>query len=146
MLKQATMTQIRSGELTRKNGHIVIVMRHYPRGLAKKFIDEYLSQLAPDLALFREFKKFEKLIGHNQAFKKIRYTERFVISDLGWNHLERLANLSQAKNVYFVCQCKMGDFCHREILMLWAHARFNAQIEAVFHQYRDLEGPKKKVS
>lgn len=47
MLKQASVSQIRSGEITRDHGFVAITMRHYPRGLKKELRDEYLGGLAP---------------------------------------------------------------------------------------------------
>jgi hypothetical protein len=70
MLKKGCIDDLRSGELTRAAGHIVVAMCHYPRGLSKKLIDEYLKALAPDKKLLDDFHaEREHLNGkQNEAF------------------------------------------------------------------------------
>jgi len=47
MLKQASVSDIRKGTLTKAQGYLSICMRTYPRGLKKELTDEYRSDLAP---------------------------------------------------------------------------------------------------
>ena len=135
MLYQASISQIRHSELTRDKGYLVVTMRTYPRGLKKDWIDQYVSQLAPQPDLFREFKQKEKAIGHAEAFLQSHYEERFQITPLGFAHLERLANKSKEQDVYLLCQCDVGQHCHREQLMLIAQNCFDTKVAKLFHSY-----------
>src|SRR3989338_317626 len=105
--------------VTRANGYIVIAMCFYPRGLKKELRDEYLSSLAPDKALFKDWQEFAKRYGHEAAFVE----------------LERLTVLSRQKDVYLVCQCSEGERCHREMLLLAAKKAFGAEIAPVSQEY-----------
>jgi uncharacterized protein YeaO (DUF488 family) len=135
LLKQASAKQIRSGELTRKHGYLVVAMRFYPRGLRKNLRDEYRSDLAPELKLFKDFKKNQARFGHDRAFEKARYEKRFSLSERAMEHLRELSELSREKDVYLACQCEIGERCHREILLLLARKKFGARIGKVFHEY-----------
>ena len=135
MLKQGSVGQIRRGELTRKDGYLVIAMRFYPRGLRKDLRDEYQGSLAPDLALFKDFKRWQLKMGHEQGFEKSNYDELFFLSLSALEELKRLAELSRRRDVYLVCQCEVGERCHREMLMLLAKKRFGAKIGSVSHDY-----------
>jgi uncharacterized protein YeaO (DUF488 family) len=117
MLKQGSVSQLRSGELSRKDGYIVVAMRFYPRGLKKELRDEYRSDLAPSLKLFQDFKKFEKKVGHDAAFEAANYRSRFELTPEGEANLKRLTELSRDKDVYLICQCEIGQRCHRELLL-----------------------------
>src|SRR4051812_7343595 len=127
MLKQGTVTQLRKGELSRKDGFIAITMRFYPRGLKRELRDEYIRDLSPDTNLFKEFKKFQKTIGHEAAFKKVNYEKRFHLSFDGYEKLRQLSELSRRQDVYLICQCEIGQYCHREIMLLIAHHQFGAK-------------------
>lgn len=110
-------------------------MRTYPRGLKKELIDQYLSQLAPQSDLFKDFKQKEKSVGHAAAFLQTHYEERFCLTPLGLAHLERLANMSKEQDVYLLCQCDVGQHCHRELLLLIAQNCFDTKIDKLFHDY-----------
>ncbi len=138
MLKQASITQIRNGEITRRDGHLVIAMCHHPRGLPRAARDEYRRDLAPDHALFREWKSREKKMGPDQAFKKSRYAKRFRLSPEGREKLSQLSWLSQRRDVYLFCQCELGARCHREMLLLLARREFGARIGMVYHRYPEF--------
>lgn len=135
MLKQASVRQLRSGEISRDDGFIAITMRFYPRGLKKDLRDDYLNSLAPDEKLFRQFKIAQKTVGHNEAFKKVNYEKRFHLTAQGLDDLRLLSALAAHKDVYLICQCEFGERCHREILMLMAHDLFHAKIDKVFNDY-----------
>lgn len=138
MLKQASAKQIRTGEVGRRHGHIAIAMCFYPRGLRKELRDEYRRNLAPDVKLFKEWQIHEKKSGHDEAFRLSRYEKRFTLSPEAMSDLERLSALSREKDVYVVCQCAVGERCHREILLLLAKKKFRAPISKVFHEYPDF--------
>lgn len=135
MLKQASVSDLRQGKLTKSQGYLSICMRTYPRGLKKEFSDEYRSDLAPDTKLFRDFKELQAKVGHEKAFEDCRYEERFELGRRPLMHLEYLAKLSREQDVYLICQCELGEYCHREILLLTAQQKFAATIAPVFHSY-----------
>jgi uncharacterized protein YeaO (DUF488 family) len=135
MIKQASVHQLRSGELTRKDGYIVVTMCFYPRGLSKDLRDEYHGSLAPDRVLFKDWQKYEKLEGHDAAFEKSHYEERFELDAKAFYHLRNLAERARNQDVYFVCQCAVGERCHREILLLTAEREYGAKIDKVYHSY-----------
>ena len=135
--KQASVQQIRSGQITREHGYIVITMCFYPRGLKKELRDEYRSDLAPDRMLFKEFKKYQKEFGHEEGFLKSNYENRFTLNQNAIKHLQELSELSKTKDVYFVCQCEVGERCHREMLLLTAEKFFGVKIDTVFKKYSE---------
>ena len=139
MLKQASLAQVRKKELPREGSHIVITMRFYPRFLKKALRDEFIADLAPDRILLKEFNDTQKRLGdHNAAFADVDYNRRFELSQSAWQHLERLSELSHAKDVYLVCICAMGERCHREILLLVSKHLYDCQIGDVFHDYPEF--------
>lgn len=135
MLKQASVGQIRSGEISRENGYLVLGMAHYPRGLKSDLTDEYRSDLAPDRDLLREWKEVERKFGHDIAFEKTDYENRFQLKPEAKEHLKILSEFARRADVYLICQCELGQRCHREMLMLYAEREFGAPIDRVFHAY-----------
>jgi uncharacterized protein YeaO (DUF488 family) len=135
MLRQASAPDIRNQKITRDDGYIVIAMCFYPRGLRKELRDEYHGSLAPDKKLFKDWQAQNEAHGHDGAFAASNYEARFTLSEEAWDHLERLADLSNERDVYLVCQCQVGEMCHREILMLLAEREFHAKIDKVYHSY-----------
>ena len=129
MLKQATVEDVSNKRITRIHGHVVVVTQYYPRFLRKNLIHEYVRDLAPTRELLKEFKSEERESGdHDEAFDDISYEEKFSFSKEGIEQLKRLAEISIARDVYLVCHCKIGQRCHREILMLTARELFGAKI------------------
>jgi uncharacterized protein YeaO (DUF488 family) len=135
MLKQASVQQLRSGELTREKGYIVISMCFYPRGLKKELKDEFRNDLAPTPELLKDFKHFQALEGHEAGFEKSHYEERFQLSRRAFEYFKWLCQSSVEKDVYLVCQCELGERCHREILLLIAQKEFGTEIDKVFSSY-----------
>lgn len=138
MLKQASVAQIKKQEITRDDGYIAITMRGYPRGLKRELRNEFLPNLAPTRDLLEDFKKYEKSDGHEAAFTKSNYYARFKLSESAGHDLRHLADLAQKQVVYLVCQCEIGERCHREILMLMAKKKFGTKIGEVFHEYPEF--------
>lgn len=134
-LRQGSVPQIRKGQLTKQHGHLVIAMCFYPRGLKKELRDEYRADLAPDRILFKEFKEFQKRFGHEAGFIQSHYEKRFSLSPNALEHLKELSELSKIKDVYLVCQCTIGERCHREMLLLTAEKLYGAAIGQVFQEY-----------
>jgi uncharacterized protein YeaO (DUF488 family) len=140
MLRQCSVERLRHGLVSRRDGRIVIAMRHHPRGLKKELRDEYRGDLAPSPELFADFKRHQAASGHDGAFALSRYEERFALSGAALRRLGELSDESRTKDVYLTCQCGMGRRCHREILLLLARALFGARIDQVYHDYpRALE-------
>ena len=96
MLRQASVSELRRGTLSRRDGYIAVTMRFHPRGLRRELRDEYLGSLAPDRELFKDFKRHQAESGHDEAFILSRYERRFTLGAEALAHLERLAALSRA--------------------------------------------------
>lgn len=136
MFKQATIEDIANSRITKLHGHVVVVTRYYPRFLKRNRIHEYLSVLAPAKELLHDFKDAEEIQGdHDKGFESIDYESRFELSEEGLAELARLAGLAKEKVVYLVCHCKIGQCCHRELLMLMLESLHGAKIARVFHPY-----------
>lgn len=137
MIRQATVEDISKERVTKRHGRIVVVTRYYPRFLKKKLIDDYYGVLAPPKILLHEFKDREAAMDadHDGAFEAIDYESKFVLSEEGLAVLQQLANESKTRPVYLVCHCKLGQRCHREILMLAARELFGASIAKVHLEY-----------
>lgn len=139
MLKQASIDQIRSGEVSRDQGYIIVAMCFYPRGLSKDLMDEYRADLAPDRTLFKEWKANEERHGHDEAFRRTSYEDRFRLSAKALSDLKAFSEFAKKTDIYLVCQCQVGERCHREMLILLAHRRFGAPAEPLFHDYVSFE-------
>lgn len=135
LLEQASVSQIRREEPGRRDGYIAVVMCHYPRGLRTEARDAFISELAPDRPLLAEWKECEREKGHEAAFKQTHYEERFQLSAWALHLLEELSRRSLKEDVYLVCQCEVGERCHREMLMLLAKAKFKASVGKIFKKY-----------
>ena len=139
MLRQASVGELKKGEVSRERGYIVLAMRRYPRGVSKTLRDEYVAALGPPAELLDELHALKKSHSHNDAFAAARYEERFELTEPGIEALERLAELSRSRDVYLICQCKPDERCHRELLLLLAQARFRAQIAPLRFAYATYE-------
>ncbi|MBI3831817.1 MAG: DUF488 family protein [Planctomycetes bacterium] len=141
MLLQASVEDLKSGAVSRAAAHVVVAMRQYPRGLAKDLRDEYLRELAPEAALFKDFLALKrKLKGdHNYAFHSAGYERRFGLSADGIAALRRLAELSGKQDVCLVCQCHEDQRCHHELLLLLARKWWQAETAPVRFEYPIFE-------
>ena len=137
MLRQASVHEIKTGKIPRKNTHVVIAMHTFPRGVAKALFDEYVASLSPGPALFNDFyaHKKNKKEPHNEAFVSCGYERRFGVPAQGLGELKRLADLSAKQDVYLVCQCKSDERCHRDLLLMMAHEWYGAKTEAPRFEY-----------
>jgi uncharacterized protein YeaO (DUF488 family) len=140
MLHQVCLEDIRSGKISRKNGHIAVTMHHYPRGVKRELMDEYISLLAPDEDLLKDFLHHKKDLAesHNAAFETSHYQSRFGLSVRAVTELQRLSEMSKRRDVYIVCQCESGERCHREMLLLLANKWYGAQIDKTHHDYSEF--------
>jgi uncharacterized protein YeaO (DUF488 family) len=115
-------------------------MRFYPRGIARELRDEYLRSLSPDETLFREFKTRQRALrDHTRAFQEVEYERRFSLGEEGLRDLARLAELSRERDVYLICQCEVGEVCHRELLLLITRERLGVPTDRVLHRYLVFE-------
>jgi hypothetical protein len=74
MLKQATVTDLTMGRISRDDGHIVITMRRYPRFVNRKLRDEYLTCMSPDVKLFEAWLTAKrKHDDHDGAFDRSHF-------------------------------------------------------------------------
>jgi uncharacterized protein YeaO (DUF488 family) len=136
MLKQTSVKDIRSQFISPSDGYVAITMIRYPRALRRELRDAYIKILAPDLKLFLDFRKhLEKTRSHELAFEGSKYERRFTLSSEALAKLKELSELSQKQDVYLVCQCAVGEHCHRELLLLTAKKMFNATIGPVHQNY-----------
>ena len=141
MLKKGSIEQLRAGELIRAQGYIVLPMCHYPRGLSKKLIDEYVKNLGPSKALLDAFHAERERLGgnHNAAFLSSHYQKNFTLAPEGIVELKRLSELSRERDVYFVCQCALNQRCHRELLLICAKRWWRAATELRTFSYAEFE-------
>jgi hypothetical protein len=76
---------------------------------------------------------------HDGAFARTQYEKRFTISQEGYEHLKLFAEMSKMKDVYFICSCRVGQRCHREMVLLLARKWFKAKTDEITHRYPDFE-------
>lgn len=149
MLKQARVEDIRKSRLTKKDGHLVVATRHYPRGVKRDLFHDFKSSLAPSKELLAEFMSEVKKRGgdHNTGFVGMNYAKKFHLSERGWWELRQYAKLSKRVDVFLICHCKFEDCCHRELLLLLAQKFFGADIDPLENTYDDFtalqQGPPK---
>ncbi|RYZ68647.1 MAG: DUF488 family protein [Proteobacteria bacterium] len=136
MLKQATVEDISNSRVTKRHGRVVVTTRYYPRFLKKKLVDEYYGGLAPTKELLSEFRTREEVVlDHDQAFADVDYESKFSIDESALAKLQELSDLSRAQDVYLICHCKLGQRCHRDILLMIAKQQFDAPIGRVYLEY-----------
>ena len=135
-LRQASVSDLLTGRISKDSGYIAIIMRRYPRFVRRELRDEYISEMAPDWKLFEEWLAIKRATDdHEAAFRRSHYEARFSITTSGIEHLKRLIQLSRTVDVYLVCQCKVGQRCHRELHLLIARDWFHGRVEGPFNNY-----------
>lgn len=140
MLYRAAVQDVKSGRISRRYGHLVVVMQHYPRFLRSELVDEYLRELAPERGLFSEFKaKDRELKDHEVAFDQVSYEKRFWLSPKGWEELERLSGMARERDIFLICQCRPLERCHGDLLLLAARQRFGALTQFPRKAYPEFE-------
>jgi uncharacterized protein YeaO (DUF488 family) len=137
MLHQASVSDLIMDRVSRGNkNYVVITMRRYPRFVNRELRDEYVSEMSPEPKLFEAWLTAKrKHDDHDGAFARSRFEERFTISEIGLEHLARLCALSIRKEVYLVCSCRVGQRCHRELVLLLARKWFKAKTDEPTHAY-----------
>lgn len=120
-LRRAPAAELKAGRVSRHDGHIVIAMQFYPRFIPSTLRDEYCHELAPERGLFAEFKAAERRLGdHDRAFAEVRYEARFWPGKDGRATLSRLAGQAMKDEVILICQCRLDQRCHVDLLLLFA--------------------------
>jgi uncharacterized protein YeaO (DUF488 family) len=136
VLRQASVADVRKGRVSRARGRVVVAMRIHPRGFAKSLRDEYVAALAPAPDLFADFRRAKAWHeDHERAFADSRYEDRFFLGAEGVGALARLSGDAWHGEVFLVCQCEVGERCHRELLLLAARTVFGAPVDVVHHEY-----------
>jgi uncharacterized protein YeaO (DUF488 family) len=146
VFRQARVEDIGNRRITKTHGQIVVVTQYYPRFLKRSLIHEYQHGLTPTRELLKDFKDAEKSAierlgkdkiseAHNQAFDDVGYEDKFTLTPDAISELGRLAEIAKTGDVYLVCHCKIGDRCHREILMLYAEVNFESKISKISYPW-----------
>jgi uncharacterized protein YeaO (DUF488 family) len=136
MLKQATVEDISNMRVTKRHGKVVVTTRYYPRFLKRKLVDDYKGVLAPTKALLTEFKAKEEEVGdHDKAFEDVDYESKFTLDEAGEAELRDLSDLARTQDVYLVCHCRLGQRCHRDILLMIAKEKFDAPVGRIYLEY-----------
>ncbi len=139
MLRQASVSDLITDRVNRDKGYVVITMRRYPRFVRRELRDEYLTSMSPEIKLHESWLSAKRRYrNHNGAFARVHYELRYNVSEPGWADLERLCRLAKRKTVYLICQCRVGDRCHREMLLILAKELFHAPAEAPKNEYPDF--------
>jgi uncharacterized protein YeaO (DUF488 family) len=141
MLKQASVSDLIMDRVSRgPKAFVVITMRRYPRFVNRAFRDEYTPEMSPEPTLHEDWLSAKrKHDDHDGAFKRTRYEKRFTISKLGFEHLKRFSEMSRTQDVYFICSCRVGQRCHREMVLLLAKKWFKARTDRITNQYPEFE-------
>jgi uncharacterized protein YeaO (DUF488 family) len=99
-------------------GERVLVMRLWPRGIAKARVDRWLRELAPVLPLMRGFRSGK--IPWND------YERRYVAGlarPEAQAHVDEALELARRGPVTLLCGCPDERRCHRSLLHAWLTKR-----------------------
>lgn len=100
-------------------------------------VHEYFASLGPPKTLLQEFKEAEAALNdHDKAFEQIEYESKFNLSPEGHGELARLAEIAKNQRVYLICHCAIGQYCHRELLLIMAQAYYDTPVETLSHPYQ----------
>ncbi len=139
MLRRATVADVKSGRVTRKDGHLVVSMRVYPRFLARELISEYMASLSPAADLFADYRELKKQSrDQNASFEGAQYQRRFELGEAALTELARLAERSRHEDVFLICQCDRSELCHVDLMLLIAEHRFGATIGELADTYDEF--------
>jgi uncharacterized protein YeaO (DUF488 family) len=136
MLLRASISEIKNGIVTKKDGYLVVTMRMYPRFLSKSLIDGYKQALSPQKELFERYREIKKQIGdQNEAFELSHYQQKFALEQAGLQELRELVKVSENQNVYLICQCETNERCHVDLILLIAKKELGAKIGELPFEY-----------
>jgi len=92
-----------------EDGHRVLVMTYWPRGVKKEKIDEWARELGTPADLIQQWKE-------DQISWK-DFSEQYLRSiEDDKDKLKELAKLAESKPVTLLCSCKDEEHCHRSLL------------------------------
>jgi uncharacterized protein YeaO (DUF488 family) len=141
MLKQGSVSDLIMERVCRgRKNHVVITMRRYPRFVNRLLRDEYTPEMSPEPKLHEDWLTAKrKYNDHDGAFARAQYEKRFTISEKGLEQLKKFSELSKKKDVYIICSCRVGQRCHREMVLLLAKKWFRAKTVEITHRYPEFE-------
>jgi uncharacterized protein YeaO (DUF488 family) len=94
---------------SREDGKRILVMRIWPRGVAKSKVDEWLKDLGTEKDLIKQWKE-QKISWAD--FKKAYLKSLKGKTDV----LKELAKESKKETLTLLCSCKDEEHCHRYLL------------------------------
>jgi uncharacterized protein YeaO (DUF488 family) len=139
MLRRASVSDVKCGAVSLKDGHLAVTMRLYPRFLPRALISEYVPSLAPAADLFADYRERKKQSGdQNASFEGARYQERFELGETALEELARLSERATHEDVFLICQCDRRELCHVDLMLLLAEHRFEATIGELADSYDEF--------
>jgi len=91
------------------DGYRLLVMRRWPRGIARRSVDGWEPELGPSLALLTDYRK-GKL---NWLAFAHRYEQEMAAKP---ELLAQVAGLAKTGDVTLLCGCQDEERCHRTLL------------------------------
>ncbi len=94
------------------DGHRLLVMRHWPRGVRKERVDAWEPGLAPTRELLAEFNT--RMIGWPEYAR--RFLREMATRPDAIAALDALRERSALETVTIICGCKDATRCHRALV------------------------------
>ncbi len=94
---------------TPRDGHRLLVMRLWPRGVRKNAVDAWEKELAPSVELLRAFRRGDIAWGE---FARRYRAEMRAQGEL----VDSVARLAKRRTVTLLCGCEDESRCHRTLL------------------------------
>ena len=92
-----------------EDGRRLLVMRKWPRGIAKSQVDAWEKELGPSLALLEEWRGGE--------ISWAEFARRYIQEVTSQPHLlQDIANRARTQTVTVLCGCRDDNTCHRTLL------------------------------
>jgi uncharacterized protein YeaO (DUF488 family) len=99
-------------------GHRILVMRLWPRGISKAKVDRWLRELAPVLPLMRGFRSGQVPW---DAYRP-QYLAGLERPE-AQTHVEEILSLAREGGVTLLCGCEELRRCHRSLLQQYLEER-----------------------
>jgi len=102
----------------RGDGHRVLVMRLWPRGIAKTKVDRWLRELAPVISLVRGFR--------SGAVPWDEYRQAYLAGlerPEAQEHVAEALAMARARPLTVLCGCPDERRCHRSLLRAYLESR-----------------------
>lgn len=94
-----------------EDGHRILTMRYWPRGIARSKVDEYVTKTAPSKGLVQAFK--------HEGLEWEPYVDAYLTemqADPAQKEIARLAELAKSRTITLMCGCEDETYCHRSLL------------------------------